>query len=186
MAKIDVLKIVGYDEMTAEEKLAALESFEYDDGNSTIEKLKGSVSKACSEAAEWKKKHNALLSEEEKKKAEREEEYNSMATKLKELEQAKKVSEYVSQYVAMGYDGELAKATAEAKANGDDATVFANQVAFNNSLEQKIKAELIKGTPTPPAGKPTTGVTKKDFLGMSYEEQVKFKEENPDWDKKLK
>ena len=31
MAKIDITKIEGYDKMTPEEKLAALEAFEYED-----------------------------------------------------------------------------------------------------------------------------------------------------------
>ena len=34
MAKIDITKIEGYDIMTAEQKLAALEAFEYEDNAS--------------------------------------------------------------------------------------------------------------------------------------------------------
>lgn len=68
MAKIDITKIEGYDKMTPEEKLAALEAFEYEDNFSELEKYKNAASKANSEAAEWRKKHNALLSEEEQKK----------------------------------------------------------------------------------------------------------------------
>ena len=68
MAKIDTSKIEGYAEMTPEQKLAALEGFEYEDNSAELEKQKNALSKANSEAAEWKRKHNALLSEEEKKK----------------------------------------------------------------------------------------------------------------------
>ena len=68
MAKIDTSKIAGYAEMTPEQKLAALEGFEYEDNLAELEKQKNAVSKANSEAAEWKRKHNALLSEDEKKK----------------------------------------------------------------------------------------------------------------------
>ena len=74
MAKIDITKIEGYDKMTPEEKLAALEAFEYEDNFSELEKYKNAASKANSEAAEWRKKHNALLSEEEQKKQANEEE----------------------------------------------------------------------------------------------------------------
>ena len=70
MAKIDTSKINGYAEMTAEQKLAALEAFEYEDGLSEVERLRNAISKANSDAAEWKRKHNALLSDDEKRKAE--------------------------------------------------------------------------------------------------------------------
>lgn len=59
MAKIDTSKIEGYAEMTPEQKLAALEGFEYEDNSAELEKQKNALSKANSEAAEWKRKHNA-------------------------------------------------------------------------------------------------------------------------------
>ena len=70
MAKIDTSKIDGYADMSAEDKLKALESFEYEDNAAELERQKNALSKANSEAAEWKRKHNALLSEDEKKKQE--------------------------------------------------------------------------------------------------------------------
>lgn len=44
MAKIDITKIEGYDKMTPEEKLAALEAFEYEDNSSELEKYKNAAS----------------------------------------------------------------------------------------------------------------------------------------------
>ena len=52
MAKIDTSKIEGYAEMTPEQKLAALEGFEYEDNSAELEKQKNALSKANSEAAE--------------------------------------------------------------------------------------------------------------------------------------
>ena len=40
MAKIDTSKIEGYQDMTAEQKLAALEGFEYEDNSAELEKHK--------------------------------------------------------------------------------------------------------------------------------------------------
>ena len=40
MAKIDTSKIPGYAEMSAEDKLKALEAFEYDDNAAEVERLK--------------------------------------------------------------------------------------------------------------------------------------------------
>ena len=51
MAKIDTSKITGYAEMSAEDKLKALEAFEYEDNVAELEKQKAAVSKANSEAA---------------------------------------------------------------------------------------------------------------------------------------
>ena len=70
MAKIDVSSIDGYENMTAEEKIKTLEAFEYNDNSTELEKYKSAASKANSEAASWKKKHNELLSEDERKKQE--------------------------------------------------------------------------------------------------------------------
>ena len=63
MAKIDVSTIDGYADMTAEEKLAALEAFEFDDHSSELadlEKYKDATTKATKEASEYKKQLKAL------------------------------------------------------------------------------------------------------------------------------
>ena len=52
MAKIDTSKIEGYADMTPEQKLAALEGYEYEDNAAELEKQKNALSKANSEAAE--------------------------------------------------------------------------------------------------------------------------------------
>ena len=98
MAKIDTSKITGYAEMSAEDKLKALEAFEYEDNVAELEKQKAAVSKANSEAAEWKRKHNALLGEDEKKKQEQEEKFANMEKELSELREAKRVSEFKAKF----------------------------------------------------------------------------------------
>ena len=55
MAKIDTSKIEGYADMSAEDKLKALEAFEYEDNAAELERQKNALSKANSEAAEWKR-----------------------------------------------------------------------------------------------------------------------------------
>ena len=68
MAKIDTSKIEGYANMTAEQKLAALEAYDHPDPDLTGFVEKSKLDKATAEAAEWKRKHNALLSDEDKRK----------------------------------------------------------------------------------------------------------------------
>lgn len=147
--KIDTGAIEGYAEMTAEQKLAALEAFEYEDNSAELERMKNAVSKANSEAADWKKKHNALLSEDEQKKQKDAETLAEMQAELETLRKDKTIADYTARYVAMGYDAELAKETAQAMADGDMNKVFANGEKHRQAMEQKIKEDLMKGTPKP-------------------------------------
>ena len=166
MAKIDTSKITGYAEMSAEDKLKALEAFEYEDNAAELEKQKAAVSKANSEAAEWKRKHNALLGEDEKKKQEQEEKFANMEKELSELREAKRVSEFKAKFIAQGYDeyakqvkadtlkktpkptpgagggtGEMdyAKKIEEARTNGDFAAV-----AYYTRLQAEAEAQAKK------------------------------------------
>ena len=152
MAKIDTSKITGYAEMSAEDKLKALEAFEYEDNAAELEKQKAAVSKANSEAAEWKRKHNALLGEDEKKKQEQEEKFANMEKELSELREAKRVSEFKAKFIAQGYDEALAEDTAKAMADGDSAKVFANQQKFLDEYAKQVKADALKKTPKPTPG----------------------------------
>lgn len=168
MPKIDTSKIEGYAEMTSEQKLAALEGYEYEDHSEELERQKAAVSKANGEAAEWKRKHTALLSEEEKKKQEDADKLASMEKELAELRKGKVVSDYKAKFVAQGYSEELADETAKALADGDMTKVFANQQKFLTDYAKGVKAEALKGTPKPPAGGSSTDV---DFAKKIEEAQ---------------
>ena len=135
MAKIDTSKITGYAEMSAEDKLKALEAFEYEDN-----------------AAEWKRKHNALLSEEDKKKQEQEDKFASMEKELSELREAKSASEYKAKLIGLGYAEDLATTTAKAMVAGDTMTVLANQQKFLDEFAKQVKADALKKTPKPTPG----------------------------------
>lgn len=152
MAKIDTSKITGYAEMSAEDKLKALEAFEYEDNAAELEKQKAAVSKANSEAAEWKRKHNALLSEEDKKKQEQEDKFASMEKELSELREAKSASEYKAKLIGLGYAEDLATTTAKAMVAGDTMTVLANQQKFLDEYTKQVKADALKKTPKPTPG----------------------------------
>lgn len=168
MPKIDTSKIEGYAEMTPEQKLAALEGYEYEDHSEELERQRAAVTKANGEAAEWKRKHTALLSEDEKKKQEDADKLASMEKELAELRKGKVVSDYKAKFVAQGYSEELADETAKALAEGDMTKVFANQQKFLTNYAKGVKAEALKGTPKPPAGGSSTGV---DFAKKIEEAQ---------------
>ena len=94
MARIDTSTIDGYENMTAEEKLSALESFEFEDKGEENQKLRNSLSKANKEAADWKKKHDALLSDDEQQKQAREEETQQLRDRVAELECGESIAKY--------------------------------------------------------------------------------------------
>ena len=174
MAKIDTSKITGYAEMSAEDKLKALEAFEYEDNAAELEKQKAAVSKANSEAAEWKRKHNALLGEDEKKKQEDADKLAQMEQELADLRKGKTVSEYKAKFIAQGYDEALAEDTAKAMADGDSAKVFANQQKFLDEYAKQVKADALKKTPKPTPGAGSGGGA------IDYDKKIEEAQKNGD------
>lgn len=152
MAKIDTSKIEGYESMSIEDKLKALEALEFDDNAAELERLKNANSKSNSEAAEWKRKYQAQLSEDEKKKQEDADKLAGMEKELAALKLEKTISEHKASFIAQGYSEDLAASSAKALAEGDTKTVFANQQKFLNEYTKQIKADALKDTPKPPAG----------------------------------
>ena len=71
MARIDISSIEGYAEMTAEEKLAALEALELPEPDFTGWVKKDALDKVASEAATYRKQLRVKMTAEEEK-AERE------------------------------------------------------------------------------------------------------------------
>ena len=180
MAKITD-RIAGYAEMSAEDKLKALEALEEADNSAEIERMKNAVSKANSEAAAWKKKHNELLGEEERKKQEQADHLAQVEKELADLRKEKTVSEYAARFLGMGYEESLAKETAQAMADGDTEKVFANQVKFNDALKKSAIADKLKSTPRPGVGSDGgTVMTLKKLRTLSDEEYEKFATEHPE------
>ena len=179
MAKIDTSKIEGYAAMSAEEKLAVLEGLDINDGTSEIENYKKMISKANTEAAEWKRKHNALLSDEEKAKEQREAEYQEMKDKVAALEKEKTVATYNASFTSMGYKPEMATKIAAALADGNMNEVFALMKQHGENKEKELRAEILKSTPTPStAGGVDKPLTADEIMAISdpVERQQKIAE----------
>lgn len=169
-------EIENYENMTLEEKLAALEAYEPD--------MSGYVSKAvadkyASDAAEYKKKYREALSAEEAKKQKEADEKAELLRRVEELEAEKTVHTYATAYMGMGYDEKTAKSAAEALAKGEMSTVFKIQKTHAEAREKALKAELLKQTPAP-AGGADGGIKKEDFAKMSLSDKQKFAAENPE------
>ena len=157
--KIDTSKITGYADMTAEEKLKALEELEIEtpkDNGDEVTKLKTALSKANSDAAEWKRQFREKQTEQERAEAERAEHEKAVEDELRTLRRDKTVSGYIAQCLALGYDKDLALRAAEAMADGDAASILACQQDFLESKQKELEASALNKQPTLTSGSPPT------------------------------
>lgn len=152
MAKIDVTKIEGYENMTLEEKVAALEAHEYDDGAEEIERQKKAVTKANGEAAQYKRELEKVQKAGRADKTAADEQLETLRGEIESLKKEKTVANHKAKLLAQGYDDALAEETAQALADGDTDKVFANQKKFLDGHDNALRAELMKGTPRPGTG----------------------------------
>ena len=171
------INIENYENMTAEEKLAAWESFD-PEKNGFVSKA--TFDKKASEASDLGKQLRAKQTDEEAKAAKDAEERAALIARVQELEHNELVNKYANAYLAMGYDEKTSRSTAEALTKGDMETVFANQKAHVENREKALRAELLKETPPPAGGGADKGMKKEDFVKLSLAEQVKYASENPD------
>lgn len=175
--KIDISKIEGYANMTAEEKLAALEAYDVDMSGFVKKEL---MDKAASEAAAYKKQLREKLSADEQAKAEQDEAFKTMQAELETLRTEKTIDANTKKWMSLGYDEKLATETAKAMVSGDTEKVFANHAKFIAEKEKNLRAQLLKDTPTPPSGEGSKGMTKEDFRKLSLDEKATFAKEQPE------
>jgi len=191
MAKIDVSGIDGYSDMSVEEKLAALESFEYDDHSedlANLDKYKEATDKATREAAEYKKQLKTLQDQTKTGNSKADDTIAQLQAKVEELTRQNTIANYAAQFTALGYDSELANATAIATADGDVAAVFENQRKFLEQHDKDLKADIFKQTPKPGqggTGKPTPTMTLEKLKKLPQIERMKFAAEYPEEYQKL-
>ena len=168
--KIDTSKITGYAEMSAEEKLKALEEFEIEapkDNSAEVTNLKEALSKANSQAAEWKRQFREKQTEQERAEAERAEREKAVEDELRSLRRDKAVSGYVAQCLALGYNKDLALRAAEAMADGDAASVLACQQDFLENKKKELEAAALGKQPPITPGKPPKGESDDDKLAKT-------------------
>lgn len=178
--KIDTTKIPNFDELPEDAKTAIL-AMEFADAPDMSQFVAKAVfDKKASEAADLGKQLKARMSEEELAKAKAAEDMAAMTARLEELEREKAVNEFTTQFMSIGYDEAMAKATATAIQKGDMSVMFKNHAKFVADREKALKAELLKGTPAPPAGDGGTTKTKDEFKKLSLAEKQAFARENPE------
>ena len=164
-------KIEGYADLTAEEKLRALEELEVEqpkDNSAEVNNLKEALSKANSQAAEWKRQFREKQTEQERAEAERAEREKAVEEELRELRRDKTVSGYVANCLALGYDKDLALRAAEAMADNDAAAILACQQDFLESKKKEYEAAALNKQPgLTPGSPPTAQQADKDAINKT-------------------
>ena len=178
--KIDTTLIPNFDDLPeeAKEAILAMEFADVPDMSQFV--AKAVFDKKASEAADLSKQLKSKMTQDEQAAAQQAEALAAMQSELESLRAEKAISEYTAQFLGLGYSEKLAKSTAEALHSGDMAVVFKNQASFVAEREKNMKAELLKNTPTPPAGAGEKGPTKEEFMKMNLVEKAKFATENPE------
>ena len=137
--------------MTEDEISAALETV--GQGNEAeVNRLKAALSKANSEAADYKKQLRTKQTDDEAAAAAQKEEHDRLVQENADLKRSMALSERKAKLLAMGYDESLADETAAAMVDGDMDKVMANQSKYLEVQKKNIQADAMRKTPRPAAG----------------------------------
>ena len=137
--------------MTEDEISAALETV--GQGNEAeVNRLKAALSKAKSEAADYKKQLRTKQTDDEAAAASQKEEHDRLVQENADLKRSMALSERKAKLLAMGYDESLADETATAMVDGDMDKVMANQSKYLEVQKKNIQADAMRKTPRPAAG----------------------------------
>lgn len=130
--------------------------------NAEVEKLKLALSKANSEAADYKRQLREKQTEQERAEAERLEAEKAKDARLAELERTVAITEYTNKCLALDFDAELAAKTANALADGNMESVFDCLKSFVEDTKTRLTNEALNKQPTLSTGvPPTTNSTKE-------------------------
>lgn len=132
--------------------------------NTEVEKLKAALSRANSQAAEYKRALRDKLSETERVEAERAEQEQAMREELATLRREKTVSEYTAKCVALQMENDLAGRTANAMASGDMNAVFDCLREFVEATKTRLNNEALNRQPGLSAGIPPTKGNTEDEI----------------------
>lgn len=116
------------------------------------EKQKGSISSACADAAEWKRKYRATLDENTRKEQEREETMSNLQKELKLYKDKDRVSTYAAKLVDAGFTVEQASTMAQSLPEGVGDEYFEVQKSFLQNQRQQIKTQSLNSQPNLPVG----------------------------------
>lgn len=152
------INIEGYEAMTTEQKLEALENYD-PEANGYVSKA--AFDKAASDTAGYKKASRAAQDE---LKASQDAQ-KALEDRVKELETARKTAEVSAKFAPFGF----AKEATEAFLNGDVEEFVKHISAYGEGIVTKQKQDALKNMPKPGAGSASQGA---DYAKMIADAQA--------------
>lgn len=132
--------------------------------NAEVEKLKAALSRANSQAAEYKRQRNEALDKSKLAEVERAEKEQAMRDELETLRKEKRVSDYTGKCLALNMNADLAAQTANALADGNMDSVFDCLKAFVEATTTRLNNEALNRQPGLSAGTPPTKGNTEDEI----------------------
>ena len=121
-----------------------------------VEKLKAALSRANSQAAEYKRALREKQSETERVEAERAEQEQAMREELETLRKEKDIGDSVNRALALNMDADISQKLAEAWNAHDKDSMFDCLKAFVEATKTRLNNEALNRQPGLSAGIPPT------------------------------
>ena len=150
-------------------QIAALET-KVKEAESIVAKQKQSISTACSDAADWKRKYRDGLDEATRKEQETADKIAEMEAKIATYEAERRTNTYFAKLVDAGYDADTAKVMAGGLPEGVSDSFFESQKQFLVAKTQEIKNKALNSQPPLSVGMPPSTSETKDPEADKYRE----------------
>lgn len=128
-----------------------------------ITRLKAALSRANSEASEYKKALREKQTEQERKEAELAEQRKAELEELNALRTEKRISGYKAKLMEAGIDGATADLMANALPEGVKDEYFASVKNFNENQRKALDVNALNKQPGLSVGMPPSGAAKTDL-----------------------
>lgn len=130
--------------------------------NEEIAKLKAALSKANSDAADWKRQYKATLDEHKQKELEAAEARKAELAELEQLRTEKRISSYKAKLMEAGIDAETAATMANSLPEGVADGYFEATKAFLTNQRKAFDAEALGKQPGLSVGMPPSPKNTED------------------------
>lgn len=137
------------DGMTLDDVDTALAGVDLNTNGKEIERLKNAVSKANSEAAEYKRQLREANGNVANVESTWQTKYQDLEQRFAAIERERNIGSHKNKFLELGYEGDLAESTAAAMVDGDLETVFKNQRTFLEAHDKKVLQDTLRATPRP-------------------------------------
>lgn len=145
-----------------------------------LAKSKREKDKACSEAAEFKRKYKEMLSESEKASMEKAEKEAAREEEFNRLVRENNINRLEKQYMKLGYTPDEAERMAVAETDNDQELKIKIMAEVDGRRQKEFEEKFYASRPNVNVGGGTgVSISKEQFDAMNPVELTKLKRENP-------